>query len=49
MALGEEMTDHLGYAKHDPAGTGAENIRNGNRTKTVISGNTGPGSVTTTV
>jgi transposase-like protein len=41
-ALSEEMTDHLGYAKHDPAGVGSENIRNGTRSKTVISGNTGP-------
>jgi transposase-like protein len=41
-ALGEEMTDHLGYAKYDPAGVGAENIRNGTRSKTVISGHTGP-------
>jgi putative transposase len=41
-ALSEEMTDHLGYEKHDPAGVGAENIGNGTRSKTVISGNTGP-------
>jgi putative transposase len=41
-ALSEEMTEHLGYEKHDPAGVGAENIRNGTRSKTVISGNTGP-------
>jgi transposase-like protein len=41
-ALSEEMTDHLGYEKHDPAGIGAENIRNGTRSKTVISGHTGP-------
>src|SRR3984885_4464978 len=41
-ALAEEMTDHLGYEKHDPAGVGSENIRNGTRSKTVISGNTGP-------
>jgi transposase-like protein len=41
-ALSEEMTDHLGYEKHDPAGVGAENIRNGTRSKTVISGNSGP-------
>ncbi len=41
-ALGEEMTDHLGYEKHDPAGIGSENIRNGTRSKTVISGNSGP-------
>ena len=27
-ALGEEMTEHLGYEKHDPAGVGADNIRN---------------------
>src|ERR1700729_3700333 len=41
-ALSEEMTDHLGYEKHDPAGVGGENIRNGTRSKTVISGNPGP-------
>jgi transposase-like protein len=41
-ALGEEMTEHLGYAKHDPAGIGAENIRNGSRSKTVLPANTGP-------
>ena len=41
-ALSEEMTEHLGYEKHDPAGVGAENIRNGTRSKTVISGNSGP-------
>ncbi len=41
-ALGEEMTEHLGYEKHDPVGIGADNIRNGTRSKTVISGNTGP-------
>lgn len=41
-ALAEEMTDHLGYEKHDPAGIGAENIRNGTRSKTVISGHAGP-------
>ena len=41
-ALDEEMTDHLGYAKHDRAGIGAENIRNGTRPKTVLPANTGP-------
>jgi putative transposase len=41
-ALSEEMTDHLGYEKHDPAGVGSENIRNGTRSKTVVSGNSGP-------
>ena len=40
-ALGEEMTDHLGYEKNDPAGIGAPNIRNGTRAKTVLTDNTG--------
>jgi putative transposase len=31
----EEMTEHLGYEKHDPAGAGTGNIRNGTRSKTV--------------
>src|SRR6478752_4276468 len=35
-ALNEEMTEHLGYEKSDPAGVGAANIRNGNRSKTVL-------------
>lgn len=35
-ALQEEMTDHLGYEKHDPAGAGSRNIRNGSRGKTVL-------------
>ena len=30
-ALNEEMTEHLGYEKHDPAGAGSGNIRNGMR------------------
>jgi putative transposase len=41
-ALGEEMTEHLGYEKNDPAGIGADNIRNGTRSKTVLPANTGP-------
>jgi putative transposase len=41
-ALNEEMTEHLGYEKHDPAGTGAGNIRNGSRSKTVLTETTGP-------
>ncbi len=41
-ALSEEMTGHLGYEKHDPVGIGADNIRNGTRSKTVISGHAGP-------
>jgi putative transposase len=35
-ALSEEMTEHLGYEKHDPAGAGTGNIRNGSRAKTVL-------------
>src|SRR4051794_26315078 len=40
-ALAEEMTEHLGYEKHDPAGAGADNIRNGTRAKTVLTDATG--------
>ncbi len=40
-ALNEEITEHLGYEKHDPAGVGADNIRNGTRSKTVLTENTG--------
>ena len=42
-ALNEEMTEHLGYEKHDPAGAGTGNIRNGTRAKTVLTEATGPG------
>ena len=35
-ALHEEMTEHLGYEKHDPSGAGTGNIRNGTRAKTVL-------------
>ena len=41
-ALNEEMTEHLGYEKHDPAGRGTGNIRNGTRAKTVLTETTGP-------
>jgi len=41
-ALNEEMTEHLGYEKHDPAGAGTGNIRNGTRSKTVLTETTGP-------
>ena len=41
-ALNEEMTEHLGYEKHDPPGTGSANIRNGTRSKTVLTDTTGP-------
>jgi putative transposase len=35
-ALEGELDDHLGYAKHDPAGRDGGNSRNGHRSKTVI-------------
>jgi transposase-like protein len=40
-ALSEELTEHLGYDKHDPAGQGLGNIRNGTRPKTVLTDTTG--------
>lgn len=41
-ALQEEMTEHLGYEKHDAAGAGTGNIRNGTRAKTVLTESAGP-------
>lgn len=41
-ALNEELTEHLGYDKHDPAGLGSSNIRNGTRPKTVLTDTHGP-------
>ena len=35
-ALAEEMTGHLGYEKHDPAGRGSGSSRNGTTAKTVL-------------
>src|SRR6476646_9812888 len=35
-ALNEELTGHLGYEKHDPAGRGSGNSRNGMTPKTVL-------------
>lgn len=35
-ALDEELADHLGYGKHDPAGRGSGNSRNGKRAKTRV-------------
>jgi transposase-like protein len=35
-ALDGEMDAHLGYARHDPAGNGSGNSRNGKRVKTVL-------------
>src|SRR6266702_3234103 len=40
-ALNEEMSEHLGYEKHDPAGAGSGKIRNGTRAKTVLTEATG--------
>lgn len=41
-SLNEEMTEHLGYEKHDPAGAVTGNIRNGTRSKTVLTEHSGP-------
>jgi putative transposase len=35
-ALGEELTQHLGYEKHDPAGRGSGNSRNGSTPKRLL-------------
>src|SRR3954452_18213693 len=35
-ALDGELTDHLGYDRHDPAGQNSGNSRNGHRSKTVL-------------
>lgn len=35
-ALDAEMSEHPGYDKHDPAGRGSGNSRNGTRAKTVL-------------
>jgi transposase-like protein len=35
-ALEGEITDHVGYDKHDPEGRGSGNSRNGHRSKTVL-------------
>ena len=44
-ALNEEMTEHLGYDKHDRnesgSGAGSGNVRNGTRSKTVLTEATG--------
>ncbi|MFE1987616.1 transposase, partial [Streptomyces mirabilis] len=45
-ALDVEMTDHLGYEKHDPTGRGSGNSRNGTSLKTVL---TDAGAVTLAV
>jgi putative transposase len=40
-ALNEELTEHLGYDKHDPTGRDSGNIRNGTRPETVLTDTTG--------
>ena len=42
-ALSQEITQHLGYEKNDPAGQGhcGGNVRNGSRPKTVLADSTG--------
>src|SRR5215475_3911887 len=40
-ALDQEMTEHLGHDKHGPAGNEAGNVRNGTRSKTVLTEATG--------
>src|ERR1700680_2296019 len=37
-AMQAELTDHLGYEKHDPAGHNSGNSRNGGTTKTLKGG-----------
>jgi putative transposase len=44
-ALEGEITDHLGYDKHDPASAGSGNSRNGVRSKTVLT-DVGPVEIT---
>jgi transposase-like protein len=44
-ALEEEMTEHVGYDKHDPVGRNGGNSRNGTRAKTVLTDNAGPVTV----
>jgi putative transposase len=44
-AMDGEITDHLGYEKHDPAGKDGGNSRNGTRAKTVLT-DVGPVEIT---
>lgn len=37
-ALEAEMTEHVGYDKHDPTGRNGGNSRNGTRTDSVLTG-----------
>ena len=40
-ALDEEMSEHLGYDKHDPSGRNLAISRKGKRSKTVLTGAVG--------
>ena len=40
-ALDEEMSEHLGYDKHEPAGRNGGNSRNGKRSKTLLTSSSG--------
>src|SRR5690348_16430504 len=40
-ALNQEMTEHLGHDKHGPAGNESGNVRNGTRSKTVLTEGSG--------
>lgn len=40
-ALDEELSEHLGYDRHDPAGHGSGNSRNGTRSKAVLTDSCG--------
>jgi transposase-like protein len=41
-ALNEELSGHLGYEKHEPSDGRSGNVRNGTRSKTVLTDTTGP-------
>ena len=40
-ALNQELTEHLGHDKHEPAGNETGNVRNGSRGKTVLTESSG--------
>jgi transposase-like protein len=40
-ALDEEMSEHLGYDKHEPVGRNWGNSRNGKRSKTLLTDSSG--------
>jgi putative transposase len=40
-ALDEELSEHLGYDRHDPAGHGSGDSRNGTRSKTILTDSCG--------